>query len=389
MIPLRYNVRSLLVRRTTSLATLFGVALVVFVLAAAMMLTNGINKTLSLSGSPDRAIVLRKGSDAEIASNIETSTVGMILAAPGVKKDSAGKPIGSGEIVTVILGEKVGTEGSMSNVLVRGVAENVMALRPSASIIEGRAARPGTDEVVVGKAIRGRFVGMDVGEQFELKKKRPVTVVGVFEDDGSSFESEVWADVETVRSSFGRDGTVTSVTVTLDSPTKQDVFEAAVEQDKRLGLEVLREPTYYEKQSEMTSMLMSILGWIISVFFMIAAIIGAFITMNTAVAHRQREVGTMRALGFSGKAVLLSFTIECIVLALAGATIGIVAALFMSFVEFSVINWASWSEIVFKFEMNSSVVVTSVIVGGLTGLLGGIIPAFRASRLRPIDALRS
>jgi putative ABC transport system permease protein len=389
MIPLRYNVRSLLVRRATTLATLIGVALVVFVLAAAMMLSAGIKQTLSLSGSPDRAIVLRKGSDAEIASSIETNTIGMILAAPGVKKDSAGKPIGSGEIVTVILGEKSDAEGELSNVLVRGVADNVMALRPNASIVEGRAAKPGSDEVVVGRAIRGRFKGMDVGQQFELKKNRPVQVVGVFEDDGSSFESEVWADVETVRSSFGREGTVTSVTVMLESPTKHDAFDTAVEQDKRLGLEVMRETAYYEKASEQTSIMLAVIGWVISVFFMGAAIIGAFITMNAAVAHRQREVGTMRALGFSRKAVLMSFTLECLVLAAAGAAVGIVAALFMSFVEFSVINWASWSEIVFKFRMTPDVIVTAVIVGGFTGLLGGIIPAIRASRLKPIDALRA
>ena len=166
------------------------------------------------------------------------------------------------------------------------------------------------------------------------------------------------------------------------------MFKAAVEQDKRLGLEVMREPTYYEKQSEMTSMLMSILGWIIGVFFIIAAVIGAFITMNTAVAHRTREIGTMRALGFSRKAVMMSFTLECIFLALAGAGIGVAAAFFMSFVEFSVINFMSWSEIVFKFQMNSSVVVTAVVVGAFTGLLGGVIPAYRASRLKPIDALR-
>jgi len=389
MIPLRYNVRSLLVRRTTSLATLIGVALVVFVLATALMLTAGIDKTLAASGSSDHVVVLRKGSDAEMASSIETSALSMVLAGPGVKKDSAGKPIGSGEIVTVILGDKADGSGGVSNVLVRGVADNVMELRPEAHVIEGRPARPGSDEVIIGRAIRGRFKGMDLGQHFDLKKNRPLTVVGVFEDGGSSFESEVWADVETVRSSFGREGTVTSATVTLDSPSKHDAFKLAVEQDKRLGLEVLRETTYYEKQSEATSMLMAVLGWVISVFFIIAAVIGAFITMNTAVAHRKREVGTLRAIGFSRRAILMSFTLECIVLAMTGAAIGVVLASLMSFVRFSVINWASWSEIVFTFQMTPGIVVTSVIVGGMTGLLGGIIPAFRASRMRPIDALRA
>ena len=388
MIPLRYNMRSLVVRRATSVATLVGVALVVFVMAAAIMLAAGIDRTLGLSGSPDHAIILRQGSDAELTSAIETSTVSMILAGPGVKKNSAGKPIGSGEIVTVILGDKVGTEGSVSNVLVRGVADNVMELRPEARIVEGRAARPGSDEVVVGKKIRGRFKGIDIGEHFELKKNRPVTVVGVFEAAGSSFESEVWADVETVRTSFGREGRDTSVTVTLDSPTKFDGYKASIESDKRLGLAVQREQVYYEKQSEMTRGLFIGLGVGISVFFVLAGIIGAFITMNTSVAHRQREIGTMRALGFSRKSILLSFSLECIMLTLAAAALGVLAAQALSFVKFSVINFQSWSEIRFTFQMTPSVIKWSLIVACVTGIVGGIIPAIRAAFLRPIEALR-
>jgi putative ABC transport system permease protein len=389
MIPIRYNLRSLVVRRTTSLATLLGIAMVVFMLAAAMMLTAGLDKTLTLAGSADHAIVIRKGADSELASTIETNTLGLILAAPGVKKDSAGKPIGAGEIVTVILGDKVGDEGKVSNVLVRGVADNVMALRPETRIIAGRPARPGSDEVIVGQQIRGRFKGMDLNQSFELKKNRKVTVVGIFECGGSSFESEVWADIETVRSSFGREGTVTSATVTLESPTKHDVFEAAVEQDKRIGLEVMREQTYYEKQSEATGKLFSVLGWFISIFFIVAAVIGAFITMNTAVAHRQREIGTMRALGFSRFSVLVSFTLECVVLAIVAAVLGLLASLALTLVKVPVINGQTWSEIVFTFQMTPNIVVTAVIVGGVTGLLGGIIPAIRAALLRPIDAFRA
>jgi putative ABC transport system permease protein len=389
MIPLRYNVRSLVVRRTTSLATLIGIGLVVFVLAAAMMLTAGIERTLTASGAADHAIVIRKGSDAEMASSIELSTVGLILDAPGVKKDASGKPIGSGEIVTVIALDKAGLEGQVSNVMVRGVGDNVMALRPGAKIVAGKPATPGSDEVIIGQRIWRRFAGMDIGQKFDLKKNRPLTVVGVFSDDGSSFESEVWADVETVRSSFGREGLVTSVTVTLESPSKFVGFETAVEQDKRLGLEVLRERTYYEKQSEATGTFMSILGIIISTFFIIAAMIGAFITMNTAVAQRHREIGTLRALGFSRASVLVSFLLEGIVLATAGACIGLLGAFAMSFVTFSMMNFTTWSEVVFTFQITPKVILTSVLVGGVTGLLGGFIPAVRAARLRPIDALKS
>ena len=388
MIPLRYNVRSLIVRKTTSLATLIGIGLVVFVLAAALMLTAGIERTLTASGDPDHAIVIRKGSDNEMSSSIETSTVGLVLSAPGVKKDSGGKPIGAGEIVMVIALDKIGMEGAVSNVLVRGVADNVMALRPGVRITSGRPAKPGSDEVIIGKKLVGRFAGMQIGGHFDLKKNRPVTVVGVFAEDGSSFESEVWADIDTVRTSFGREGMVTSVTVTIESPSKFVGFETAVEQDKRLGLEVQRERTYYEKQSEATGTFMSILGFIISFFFIVAAMIGAFITMNTAVAQRHREIGTLRALGFSRKSILLSFVIEGVVLATAGAAVGLLGAFGMSFVQFSMMNFATWSEVVFTFDITPGVVFTAVIVGALTGLVGGFIPAVRAARMRPIDALR-
>jgi putative ABC transport system permease protein len=389
MIPLRYNVRSLLVRRATTIATVVGIGLVVAVLAASMMLTEGIHRTMSSSGTPGHAIVLRKGSDVEMTSSSELPSIGMVLAAPGVKKDSTGKPIGAGEIVTVIALNKLDAEpGSVSNVGVRGVADNVMTMRPEVRIISGRPARPGSDEAIIGARIAGRFEGLSLGKSFELKKNRPLTVVGVFEANGSSFESEAWADVETVRTSFGRDG-VTSITVALDSPAAFYGFETAVQQDQRLGLEAMTEQGYYEKQSADTAGFISIVGWIISVFFMLAAMIGAFITMNTAVAHRQREVGTMRALGFSRLSVLTSFILEGLVLAGAGAVLGLLVAFCATFGKFSMMNFATWSEIVFSFNMTPKIVLTSVIVGGVTGLIGGIIPAARAARLKPIDALRS
>ncbi len=389
MIPIAYNVRSLLVRRTTTLATLLGIALAVAVLAVALMLTSGITKTLGASGSPNHAIVLRKGSDAELQSSVGIQSIGLILDQPGVKKDSQGRPIGAGEIVVVIAQEKEGVKGALSNVSVRGVTEMAMALRPEVRIVEGRPAKPGTDEVIIGSRIVGRFRGMEIGQSFELKKNRPVTVVGVFEAQGSSFESEVWADVETVRTSFGRDGVVSSVTVTLESESKQKGFETAVEHDKQLGLEVYPEPAYYEKQSEGMVMFFGMLGWVITVFFLLAAIIGAFITMNTAIAHRQREVGTMRALGFSRFAVLTSFVLEALFMSSAGAVVGVLIAFAATFIKFSMMNFSTWSEVVFSFTMTSQVVVTAIIFGVIMGLLGGLIPAIRAARLKPIDALRA
>lgn len=388
MIPVAYNVRSLAVRKATTAAAAAGLALVVFVFASVMMLSNGIQKTLGRSAQPDVALVIRKGSDAELASGIDDPQVGVVLAAPGVARGENGTPLGVGEIVAVILLEKIGTDGGVSNVQVRGMPDTGMAFRSTARIIAGRPAQPGTDEVVIGKAIRGRFKRLEIGQSFELRKNRPVKVVGVFEDGGSSYESEVWADLHVVRAAFGREGVVSSVRVKLESPPKYDVFEAAIEQNRQLGFDVFRESEYYEKQSEGTRLFITALGVVIAVFFSVGAMIGATITMHASIANRQREIGTLRALGFSRASILASFLLESILLALFGGGLGAVASLAMGFVQFSTMNFASWSEIVFKFEPTPGILIQALVFATVMGVLGGFFPALRAARMSPIQAMR-
>ncbi|HMJ14024.1 MAG TPA: ABC transporter permease [Polyangiaceae bacterium] len=392
MIPISYNVRSLFVRKATTIATALGIALVVFVLASSLMLSAGIERTMGRSGSPSNAIVLRKGSDAELSSNFESRLVSLILAAPGVKKDETGAPLGAGEVMVVVALEKIGDEpGRVSNVQVRGVTDNVLKVRPEARVIVGRAPKPGSDEAMIGKSIRGRFAGVDLDSSFELKKNRRVKVVGVFEAQGSSSESEIWTDIDTLRNSLGREGLVSSVTARLESDSKAtfDAFSATVQNDKQLGLEALRQSTYFEKSSENTAVFISALGISITVIFSLGAIIGAVITMYAAVAQRQREIGTLRALGFSRLTILSSFLLESVVLALVGGVVGGLAALCMSFVRFSMMNFATWSEIVFSFEPTVPIIVTSIVVGAVMGVLGGVFPAVRAARVSPIDAMRA
>jgi putative ABC transport system permease protein len=386
MIPIRYNVRSLAVRKTTTLATAFGIALVVFVLASSLMLSAGIKKTLGVSGHKDIAIVLRKGSDAELGSVVEDQHIGTILAAPGVSKSA--QPAGVGEIIVVAAMEKVGAEG-VTNVQMRGVTDDVLKFRPEVRIVDGRPAQPGTDEVIIGKQIRGRFKGVDLGQSFDIKKNRPVKVVGVFEAGGSSHESEVWVDRETLRAAYGREGVVSSVRVRLESPASFDSFQLGVEADKRLGLMAQREIDYFERQSEGTSKLIGAMGTLISVFFSMGAMIGAMITMYAAVANRQREIGTLRALGFSRRSILGSFLIESIVLALAGGLVGVLAAMGMGLVKFSMMNFASWSEIVFSFDPTPGILGFAIGFAGLMGLLGGFFPALRAARVSPVAAMRA
>ncbi|MGK3986040.1 ABC transporter permease [Sorangium sp. So ce136] len=387
MIPVAYNVRNLVVRKTTTVATAAGLGLVVFVFASVLMLANSVERTMGRTARSDVAVVIRKGSDVEMASSVEEQQIGVILASPEVARRQDGKPDGVAEVVAVINLDKLGTDG-VSNVQVRGVPDDVLAFRPQVTIVEGRPAKPGTDEVIVGQAIYGRFKGLSLGESFELRKNRPVKVVGVFSDGGSSSESEVWADLHTTRSAFGREGSVSAVRARLGSASKFDAFEASIEQNRNLGLEAMRESDYYEKQSEGTSLFIKAMGVLIAVFFSIGAMIGAMITMHASIANRQREIGTLRALGFSRLSILTSFLIESILLALVGGALGVLAALGMRFVRFSTINFASFSEIVFTFEPTPGILIASVLVAVVMGVLGGFFPALRAARISPIQAMR-
>ncbi len=390
MIPIAYNLRNLAVRRTTTLAAAAGLGLVVFVFSSVLMLSNGIEHTLGRSGKEDVAIVIRKGSEGELASGIEDQQIGMILANREVARTPQGQPEGVGEVVVVVILQKLGaTEGMSSNVQVRGVPDNALAFRKDVRIVEGRAAQPGTDEVIVGRAIAGRFKGVAIGQGFELRKNRPAKVVGVFEDGGSSYESEVWADVGVLRAAFGREATVSSVRVRLLSPGRLDAFRVAVESDPKLGMQVLRETDYYEKQSEGTSLFIKVMGIVIAVFFSIGAMIGAMITMHASIANRQREIGTLRALGFSRASILGSFLLESILLALFGGALGAAASLLMGLVHFSTMNFASFSEIVFSFEPTPGILARAMIAAGVMGLVGGFLPAVRAAQMSPIDAMRA
>jgi putative ABC transport system permease protein len=386
MIPVSYNIRNLTVRKTTALAAALGLALVVFVFSSTLMLANGIDRTLGRSASPDVALVLRKGANAELESVVNEDQINLVLNDKTLVQPAFG-PRGVAEVMVVALLDKVGSPGGISNVQIRGVPGNAVEFRPGMKLVAGQSPQ-GADEVLVGQAIRGRFKGLELGQSFELRKNRPVRVVGVFQDGGSSTESEIWVDVNTLRTAFRREGLVSSVRVRVE-PAKFDAFKASVESNRQLNLQVLKEADYYEKQSENTSLFISAMGTVIAVFFSLGAMLGGMITMHAAVANRQREIGTLRALGFGRGSILLSFLIESTLLGLLGGIIGVLASLGMGLVRFSMINFASFSEIVFRFEPTPSILLGALAFAMLMGLLGGFFPALRAARISPVDAMRA
>ncbi|MCA9642090.1 MAG: ABC transporter permease [Myxococcales bacterium] len=392
MVAILYNLRSLFVRRLTSLATLGGVALVTFVLAGALMLARGAERAMSSGGREDVAIVLRSGSDSELASSVDTAAVQALRAAPGVAAPW-GEPNVSPELVGVIALQKT-DESGISNLTVRGVGERAFGLRPTLSLVSGRFPRPGSDEAIVGQRVVGHFEGLEVqpdgvGGEVLLGKNRPVHVVGVFRAPGDSAESELWVDLETARAAFGRTGLASSVRVELSSASELGAFREAVESDRRLGLDVTSEALFLEAQASGLSSFIRVLGTLVSAMFAIAAMLGAAITMHGAVASRSREIGTLRALGFSRGKILAGFLLESCALTLGGATLGVVCALPLKWVEVSMMNQSSWSEVVFGFDPSFGVLFQALVFGAAMGLVGGIAPALRAAWLRPLDALRA
>jgi putative ABC transport system permease protein len=388
VIPLAYNLRNLRARRTTTAAAAIGLALVVFVFATSRMLANGIYKAMHQSSDPAVAIVLRKGASAELESGIEVGKIAIIGSQPGVAAFPNGHQQAIGELVAVLLLDKIGTDGGFSNVLMRGIGDDSVAFRPTAKIIEGRAATPGTDEVIVGRSVIGRFKGLTLGGTFEMRKNRPMKVVGVFADGGSAYESEIWADVDRVRANFGRGAIVSSVRVRLDSPDKFDGFAASLEANRQLDVAAMKEEVFLTKTSQGTAVFLSGMGFAIAFFFSVGAMIGAMITMHATIAQRQREIGTLRALGFSRLQILTSFLLESVLLSLVGGAIGAAASLLMSMKEFSTMNWATFSELVFKFEPSPGIIVSAMIAAAVMGILGGFWPAVRAARINPVQAMR-
>jgi putative ABC transport system permease protein len=310
----------------------------------------------------------------------------LVINDPALPQPASG-PRGVGEIVVVILLDKVGTTG-LSNATIRGLKPEGIEFRKGIKIVAGRLPTPGADEAIIGNALRGRFKGLDLEQSFELKKNRMVKVVGVFADSGSSNESEVWTDIDTVRTAFRREGFVSSIRVRLP-PEKFDAFKTGIESNRQLNLQVLKEAQYFEKQSEGSSTFIAIMGIIIAVFFSFGAMLGAMITMHAAVANRQREIGTLRALGFGRGTILFSFLLESVLIALMGGALGVAASLALGLVKFSMVNFASWSEIVFTFEATPRIIVISLVVSGVMGVLGGFFPAIKAARVSPIEAMRA
>lgn len=388
-VPLSYSMRNLWKRRLTTVLTVSGMALVVFVFAAILMMAAGLQKTLVETGSADNVVVIRKGAASEVMSGIERGQASIVEMLPQVAIGGQGRRLVAKEVVVLIALPKrgEGKTSSHSNVLVRGIQETSMMLRPQVNLVAGRMFRMGSSEIIVGNSIAKRFEG--VGLQGTLNwGMRQWTVVGIFDAGNTGFSSEIWGDVDQVMQAFRRP-VYSSVLFKLSDPAAFPTAQKAVETDPRLTLEAKRETRYYLDQSEIMAKFLRILGLSLTIIFSIGATIGAMITMYSAVANRIGEIGTMRALGFRRRNILAAFLAESLVLGIIGGLTGLFFASFMQFITVSTVNFQNFSELAFQFTLTGPIVLQSMIFAIVMGLIGGMLPALRASRMQIVEALRA
>jgi putative ABC transport system permease protein len=385
-IPVIYNVRSVLKRWSSAVVAVLGVAGTVGVFVAMLALAQGFRATLVASGSPGNAIVLRAGADSEMVSAISLEELRTIGDAAGVARDDRG-PLASGEVV-VIAAFPLARTGTDANVQVRGVSPRVLDVRTSVRVTAGRFFQPGLAELIIGSNAIKSYQGFVLGGTVRFGGGT-WKVVGVFDAGGSAFDSEMWCDANVLNEIYKRPTNIfQSVTVRLESPSALGRFKDALTADPRLSVRVDRETDYYQAQSRTLTDLIRILGFLVALVMGVGAVFAALNTMYSAVAERSREIATLRALGFGGGTVVLSFIVESLFIAFIGGLLGCLAVLPMNGFTTGTINWQTFSHLAFAFRITPGLLGLGMAFAVLMGLMGGVPPAVRAVRRPVAVALR-
>jgi ABC-type antimicrobial peptide transport system permease subunit len=350
-----------------------------------MMLAEGLSKTLVETGTPDNVVVIRKSANSEVQSGVDRSQAAIVESDPQVAIGQDGTPLLDKEVVVLFNLMKRSTN-KPSNVVIRGIGPTGMMLRPQVRLVRGRMPHPGSTEVITGKSVAERFQRCELGETLRFAM-RDWTVVGVFDGGTTGFNSEIWGDEDQLMQAFRRP-VYSSIIFRMRDPSRFAEIKERLEGDPRLTVEAKRETRYYADQSEVMARFLRILGITLTVIFSLGAVIGAMITMYAAVANRTIEIGTMRALGFGRTSILAAFLIESLLLGLAGGVEGVFAASFMQLITISTMNWQTFSELSFSFSMTLDIVWKSLLFSIIMGMVGGVLPSFRAALMAIVDALR-
>jgi putative ABC transport system permease protein len=387
-IPVKYNLRNLVARKTSTGMTAFVIGLVVAVFLCVLALVQGVTRTLSVTASSRNVLAMRVGSQAEMQSVITRDQAEQIQSMPGPERNAAGKPYVSAELITLINVPRA-DDTSFSNVQIRGMSPMGMEARPGVKILDGRMFTQATNEAIVSKNLSKRFANMKVGDRLKTGSFQWV-IVGLFDAQGSAYESEVWADVSDLQQQTKRN-IFSSVFVRLPDTESASRFIEAIKGDQRLKLDGKTEQKYYDEQM-ITGAPIKALAFIVGFFTAIGAAFGAMNTMYAQVSARTREIGTLRAIGFSRRSILASFVIEALMLCLAGGILGVL----LTFLVFNLyltkptgtMNFRTFSEVLFNFRLTLPLIAGGLAFSLAMGLLGGFFPAWRASRLKIVNALR-
>jgi putative ABC transport system permease protein len=385
MVPLKYNLRSLLARKVGSLMTIFGVGMVVWASIFAFGLSAGLDKTLEVAADPLDVIVMRKGSTSEAVSAVSDPIVDKVMALKGIATDRDGHPLAASELVVFGYLPRRGQQTKV-NVTVRGVVPASRELRSNMRIVEGRDFKPGVREAIVSRAMSQRFQNLGLGDEFKLRGGS-FRVVGLFEADGGAVESEAWTDQSVLAQLVDRTGAMSSMQLRAASKADQEALINRIKTDNQIDLNAMTEQEYFAEQAEQSSFI-KVVGGMIAFFLTIGAMFAVANTMYGAIASRAREIGTLRALGFGRGSILTAFLGESLVLCGLGAVLGCLGALALGEIRTGTMNAATFTEIVFAFNFGPEILARGALLAVIMGLIGGFMPALRAVRMKVVDALR-
>ncbi|TWT84373.1 Macrolide export ATP-binding/permease protein MacB [Planctomycetes bacterium CA13] len=385
MIPLKYNIRSLRVRWATTLLTSLAIGVVVFASVLTFGMIDGIEHALRMSGDQEDLIVMRQGADSEMTSNVQPTVARELVNLQGVATSEDGSPMASREFITILLNPRRNGAGT-TNVILRGLDPVGRQLRPHFKIVEGRDIEAGVNEAITTRAIAERFENLGLGESF-LVNNVSFTVVGLFEADGSSAESEVWTDLRDLTTAQRYEGAISVVNLRVpDEEDRREIVDR-VRGDEQFKLKVVPEVEFFEGQKSST-IAIKVVAYLIAGFLTIGAMFASANTMYAAVSSRGREIGTLRAVGFPRRAILMSFLLESLVLCLLGGVLGCLGTLPLNGLSGGTQNLVTFSEITFSFRFGPAVLLQGMTLALAMGLIGGILPAIRAIRLEITNALR-
>lgn len=385
VIPLKYNLRSVLLRRTGTLMAVLSVAATVAVFVSVMALYRGLEAALTSTGYPLNLVVIRNGSQTETNSSVEREKLQVIKYLPGIAKDSRNEPMVSAEVQTLVFLPRA--DGTRANVILRGVSAPAgVLLRPQFRLVEGRMFRTGVREVVVSRLMAQRFA-MQIGQPLRMEGGTAWEVVGITDSQGSAYESEIWTDVNAVADEFKRDQ-YSSILLRAADAAAVPALIKRINDDRQLHLQARDEPDYFKQQTSASGGI-KILGSFISFIMSIGACFAAMNAMYAQVAYRAREIGTLRVLGFRRMSVLIAFLVEAVILALAGGILGCLLAIPVHGISTGTMNFTTFAEIAFHFRITPTLLAAGITFAALMGALGGFLPSVLAARRPIVESLRA